>query len=117
MALEAGRDDISTDADGKHGQYTGVTPSHGNIYINDGTLSRGVSWVSSTGNETDVTDGGFQTVRDATYMYVNYMNKVLMFGHVYIMQIILDKLDILKTIKLSDTYPYIEESPTVLSSL
>jgi len=70
-ALEAGRDDISTDADGKHGQYTGVTPSRGNIYINnDGTLSRGVSWVSSTGDESDVTNGGFQTVRDATYMYV-----------------------------------------------
>lgn len=70
-ALEAGRDDISTDAYGKHGQYTGVTPSRGNIYINyDGTLSRGVSWVSSTGDESDVTHGGFQTVRDATYMYV-----------------------------------------------
>ena len=62
---QAGYDDISG------GQYTGVTPSGGNIYINsDGTLTRGVSFVMSYGNEDNVTDGGFQTVRDATYMYV-----------------------------------------------
>ena len=62
---QAGKDDISG------GQYTGVTPSFGNIYINsNGTLNRGVSWVSSTGSVTNVTSGGFQTVRDATYMYV-----------------------------------------------
>ena len=68
---EAGKDDISTDSNGNHNQYTGVTPSRGNIYINsDGTLTRGVSFVMSYGNEGNVTDGGFQTVRDATYMYV-----------------------------------------------
>lgn len=62
---QAGYDDISG------GQYTGVTPSRGNIYINsDGTLTRGVSFVMSYGNEDNVTDGGFQTVRDATYMYI-----------------------------------------------
>ena len=32
FSVKDGRDDISTDAYGKHGQYTGVTPSHGNIY-------------------------------------------------------------------------------------
>lgn len=68
---QAGYDDISTDSNGNHNQYTGVTPSRGNIYINsDGTLTRGVSFVMSYGNENNVTDGGFQTVRDATYMYV-----------------------------------------------
>lgn len=68
---QAGYDDISTDSNGNHNQYTGVTPSRGNIYINsDGTLTRGVSFVMSYGNEDNVTDGGFQTVRDATYMYV-----------------------------------------------
>ena len=62
---QAGYDDISGE------QYTGVTPSRGNIYINsNGTLTRGVSFVMSYGNEDNVTDGGFQTVRDATYMYV-----------------------------------------------
>nr|DAH76133.1 MAG TPA: stabilization protein [Caudoviricetes sp.] len=70
-STEAGKDDISTDSNGNHNQYTGVTPSRGNIYINsDGTLTRGVSFVMSYGNEGNVTDGGFQTVRDATYMYV-----------------------------------------------
>lgn len=70
-STEAGNDDISTDSNGNHNQYTGVTPSRGNIYINsDGTLTRGVSFVMSYGNEGNVTDGGFQTVRDATYMYV-----------------------------------------------
>lgn len=68
---QAGYDDISTDSNGNHNQYTGVTPSRGNIYINsDGILTRGVSFVMSYGNEDNVTDGGFQTVRDATYMYV-----------------------------------------------
>ena len=68
---EAGNDDISTDSNGNHNQYTGVTPSRGNIYINsDGILTRGVSFVMSYGNADNVTDGGFQTVRDATYMYV-----------------------------------------------
>lgn len=68
---EAGKDDISTDSKGNNNQYTGVTPSRGNIYINsDGTLTRGVSFVMSYGNEGNVTDGGFQTVRDATYIYV-----------------------------------------------
>lgn len=70
-STEAGKDDVSTDSNGDHNQYTGVTPSRGNIYINsDGTLTRGVSFVMSYGNEGNVTDGGFQTVRDATYMYV-----------------------------------------------
>lgn len=62
---QADYDDISG------GQYTGVTPSRGNIYINsDGTLARGVSFVMSYGDTDNVTNGGFQTVRDATYMYV-----------------------------------------------
>ena len=40
LTTEAGKDDISGE------QYTGVTPSRGNIYIDvHGALKRGVSWV------------------------------------------------------------------------
>ena len=64
---EAGFDD----AIGKDSyNYSGVTPSSGNIYIaNDGVHSS-VATVKQSGNTSNVTSGGFQTVRDATYTYI-----------------------------------------------